>query len=41
MTFSVPEILAEVTKHMTLERGDIIATGSPAGTGELEDGDTV
>ncbi|MDZ7850768.1 MAG: fumarylacetoacetate hydrolase family protein [Halodesulfurarchaeum sp.] len=39
--FSVPELIAEITALMTLEPGDVISTGTPAGVGPLEDGDTV
>jgi len=39
--FSVPELLAEITSYMTLEPGDVIATGTPAGVGPLSDGDEV
>jgi len=39
--FSVPELVAEITSYMTLEPGDVISTGTPAGVGPLSDGDTV
>ncbi len=39
--FSVPELVAEITAYMTLEPGDVISTGTPAGVGPLSDGDTV
>ncbi|MCO8245950.1 MULTISPECIES: fumarylacetoacetate hydrolase family protein [unclassified Haladaptatus] len=39
--FSVPELIAEITTYLTLEPGDVIITGTPAGVGPLEDGDTV
>jgi 2-keto-4-pentenoate hydratase/2-oxohepta-3-ene-1,7-dioic acid hydratase in catechol pathway len=39
--FSVPELIAEITTYMTLEPGDVISTGTPAGVGTLADGDTV
>ncbi len=39
--FTVPELVAEVTTYMTLEPGDVISTGTPAGVGPLADGDTV
>jgi 2-keto-4-pentenoate hydratase/2-oxohepta-3-ene-1,7-dioic acid hydratase in catechol pathway len=39
--FSLPELVAEITSYMTLERGDIISTGTPAGVGPLSDGDVV
>lgn len=41
MVFSVPDLIEEITKYMTLERGDIIATGTPAGVGPIEDGDRI
>jgi 2,4-didehydro-3-deoxy-L-rhamnonate hydrolase len=48
MIFSVAEIIAYVTRVITLERGDLIATGTPAGVGVfrdpkvlLQDGDEV
>ncbi|NHN49414.1 fumarylacetoacetate hydrolase family protein [Halostella sp. JP-L12] len=39
--FSVEELIAEITSYMTLEPGDVISTGTPAGVGPLSDGDTV
>ena len=39
--FSVPELIEEITTYMTLEPGDIIATGTPEGVGPVTDGDTV
>jgi 2-keto-4-pentenoate hydratase/2-oxohepta-3-ene-1,7-dioic acid hydratase in catechol pathway len=39
--FDVSELLAEVTSYLTLEPGDVIATGTPAGVGPLSDGDHV
>jgi len=48
MIFSVAEIIAYVTRVITLEPGDLIATGTPAGVGVfrdpqvlLQDGDEV
>ena len=38
---SVPEIIAFITASMTLEPGDVIATGTPAGVGPMKPGDTV
>ncbi|WP_417897356.1 fumarylacetoacetate hydrolase family protein [Bacillus haimaensis] len=34
MIFSIPEMIATLSKGMTLEPGDIIATGTPAGVGK-------
>ena len=41
MHFSIPELVSFLSGIMTLEPGDLIATGTPAGTGPLHDGDTV
>lgn len=41
MIFSVPELVAEVSELITLEPGDLIATGTPFGPDELSPGDTV
>ncbi|MFB6073417.1 MAG: fumarylacetoacetate hydrolase family protein [Haloarculaceae archaeon] len=41
MIFTVPELIEEITAYMTLEPGDVIATGTPAGVGPLSNGDTV
>jgi 2-keto-4-pentenoate hydratase/2-oxohepta-3-ene-1,7-dioic acid hydratase in catechol pathway len=41
LIFSVPELVAEITSYLTLEPGDVISTGTPAGVGPLADGDRV
>jgi 2-keto-4-pentenoate hydratase/2-oxohepta-3-ene-1,7-dioic acid hydratase in catechol pathway len=41
MIFSPGAIIAFVTQFMTLEPGDLIATGTPAGVGPLEPGSVV
>jgi 2-keto-4-pentenoate hydratase/2-oxohepta-3-ene-1,7-dioic acid hydratase in catechol pathway len=41
LIFPIPELIAEITSYMTLEPGDVIATGTPEGVGELADGDEV
>ena len=41
MVFSIPMLLSYVSQVMTLEPGDILATGTPAGVAPLEDGDIV
>jgi 2-keto-4-pentenoate hydratase/2-oxohepta-3-ene-1,7-dioic acid hydratase in catechol pathway len=41
MVFGIPELLAYISRIMTLEPGDLIATGTPAGVGRLGDGDIV
>lgn len=39
--FDVPALIEEITTYLTLEPGDVVATGTPAGVGPLEDGDRV
>jgi len=48
MIYDIPAIIAVISEHITLEAGDIIATGTPAGVGMgftpakfLQPGDTV
>ena len=41
LIFPIPELVAEITKLMTLEEGDVIATGTPAGVGPISGGDVV
>ncbi|BBO79999.1 fumarylacetoacetate hydrolase family protein [Desulfosarcina ovata] len=41
MIFTIPEIIAFVSKNFTLMPGDIILTGTPAGVGPLSQGDVV
>ncbi|HMA19176.1 MAG TPA: fumarylacetoacetate hydrolase family protein [Gemmatimonadaceae bacterium] len=41
MVFSIPMLLSYVSHVMTLEPGDILATGTPSGVGPLKDGDVV
>ena len=39
MTWSVPEIVAELSRFVTLAPGDLIFTGTPAGVSALNRGD--
>lgn len=41
MAFPVPHLIRYVSRVMTLEPGDLIATGTPAGVGPLREGDVV
>lgn len=41
LIFDVAYLIHFISEVMTLEAGDIIATGTPAGVGELHTGDTV
>jgi len=38
MIFSVPELIAYISRHMTLEPGDLITTGTPEGVGNMPAG---
>jgi len=37
MIFSIPELIAFISRHITLDPGDVIATGTPAGVGVFRD----
>lgn len=39
--FSIPCVIAFISRAMTLEEGDLISTGTPSGVGPLKPGDTV
>lgn len=41
MVFNIKQLVAFISSVMTLYPGDIIMTGTPAGTGQLMDGDVV
>ena len=41
MVFSIPDLIAYVSDIMTIEPGDLILTGTPAGVGILQPGDEV
>jgi 2-keto-4-pentenoate hydratase/2-oxohepta-3-ene-1,7-dioic acid hydratase in catechol pathway len=41
MAFPIPTLLAYISRIMTLEPGDVVATGTPAGVGPLRPGDVV
>lgn len=41
MVFSIPQLVAYISSIMTLEPGDIILTGTPAGSGPIKPGDKV
>jgi 2-keto-4-pentenoate hydratase/2-oxohepta-3-ene-1,7-dioic acid hydratase in catechol pathway len=41
LLFGVPEIVSWVSKHVTLEPGDVIFTGTPGSTSAMKPGDTV
>ncbi len=41
MIFKIPEIIAFVSRQLTLMPGDILATGTPSGVGRISHGDVV
>lgn len=41
LLFKVPELLKYISRFFTLEPGDIIATGTPAGIGPIHPGDLI
>lgn len=41
MAFGVPAVLSRISQAITLEPGDLVATGTPAGVGPLRPGDEV
>jgi 2-keto-4-pentenoate hydratase/2-oxohepta-3-ene-1,7-dioic acid hydratase in catechol pathway len=41
MIWKIPAIVAAASQYFTLEPGDIVLTGTPAGVGPLEPGDNL
>ncbi|MGQ4877998.1 fumarylacetoacetate hydrolase family protein [Billgrantia sp. LNSP4103-1] len=41
MLFPIPTLVAEMSRHFTLEPGDVVLTGTPSGVGELPRGATL
>ena len=41
MAFGIPMLLSYISRIMTLEPGDLVLTGTPAGVGKLAPGDVV
>ena len=41
MIYSIGRVLAFVTQFMTLEPGDLVLTGTPAGVGPVQPGDVM
>jgi 2-keto-4-pentenoate hydratase/2-oxohepta-3-ene-1,7-dioic acid hydratase in catechol pathway len=37
MIFGIPELIPFISRHITLEPGDLIATGTPSGVGVFRD----
>ena len=41
MIWSVPEVIAQLSKQVRLEAGDLIYTGTPSGVGPVVPGDLI
>ncbi|KAK2628343.1 hypothetical protein QTJ16_002989 [Diplocarpon rosae] len=41
MLFQIPRILSDISKVMTLEKGDLVLTGTPKGVGSVKPGDVL
>ena len=41
MLIKIPELIAYLSKHMTLNEGDLLFTGTPAGVGQVQVGDSL
>lgn len=41
MIFQIPRLFSDISRVMTLEEGDVVLTGTPAGVGPAVPGDTI
>lgn len=41
MLYRIPRLMAEISRVMTLEKGDLVLTGTPKGVGEVKSGDVM
>ncbi|KAB8267301.1 hypothetical protein BDV30DRAFT_220371 [Aspergillus minisclerotigenes] len=41
MLYRIPRLLGEISRVMTLEKGDVVLTGTPKGVGEVKSGDVM
>lgn len=41
MLYRIPRILADISRVMTLEQGDLVLTGTPKGVGEVVGGQSL
>ncbi len=41
MVFDIPTVIEFITRHITLEPGDVISTGTPEGISEIKGGDEI
>jgi len=41
MLFQIPRMLSDISKVMTLDKGDVVLTGTPKGVGSVKPGDVI
>jgi 2-keto-4-pentenoate hydratase/2-oxohepta-3-ene-1,7-dioic acid hydratase in catechol pathway len=41
LLFDIPTVIEFISRYITLEPGDVVSTGTPAGIGPIRDGDTM
>ena len=41
MIFNLPTLISFISQYFTLEVGDMVLTGTPAGVGPVKHGDTI
>ena len=41
MIYKIPELISYISQYFTLEEGDVVLTGTPAGVGPVKDGDII
>lgn len=41
MLFRIPRLLSDISQVMTLEKGDVVLTGTPKGVGSVDVGDVI
>merc|ERR1712241_687015 len=41
MIHRIPELISYISQYFTLEEGDVVLTGTPAGVGPVQDGDVI
>jgi acylpyruvate hydrolase len=41
MVFSISDLISFISKYMSLEPNDLILTGTPAGAGKVNEGDSI
>jgi len=41
LVFDIPTVIQFISRYITLDPGDVISTGTPAGIGQIRDGDTM